>query len=82
MALWSHPSSDPTGRKADFGSNAKRLNYLSERLRARGWTAAEITKDTHEYYFRMNAGKTKTVCRGLSCPTNYELRLEPGDADD
>lgn len=41
----------------DYGVNAKRLNYISERLRERGWEAAEITKKTHPDYFDQNAAK-------------------------
>ncbi|CAE7193149.1 kif19 [Symbiodinium necroappetens] len=36
-------SSGRIGLKADYGSNAKRLNYISEQLRAKGWTAPVIT---------------------------------------
>jgi len=72
-------SSGRTGLKADFGSNAKRLNYLAEQLRGKGWTAAELTKSTHPYYFAMNSGKTKVRCVGADCPVNYELIAEePG----
>lgn len=62
-----------TGLKADFGSNAKRLNYLSAQLQSKGWTAPGVDKDSHPYYYTMNAGSTKTQCIGLNCPTNYEL---------
>jgi len=69
--------------KADFGSNAKRLNYFATRLEEKGWTAPQITKDTHAYYFKMNAGKTKVQCNGLNCPWNYELiSEEPGPSAD
>lgn len=76
-------SAGRTGLKADYGSNARRLNYLSAQLRAKGWAAPEITKDTYPYYFSMNAGKTKVQCVGIDCPVNYELIAEePGpDAD-
>lgn len=71
------------GMKADFGSNAKRLNYLSTQLQEKGWTAPQITKDTHPYYFSMNSGKTKTQCVGIDCPVNYELIAEePGEPQD
>lgn len=40
---------------ADGLSNAKRLNYLAAQLRQAGWTAPEITKETHPYYFDVNA---------------------------
>ncbi|CAE7350184.1 kif19 [Symbiodinium sp. CCMP2592] len=70
------------GLKADYGSNAKRLNYISEQLRAKGWTAPVITKDTHAYYFAMNSGKTKVQCVGIDCPVNYELiEEEPGPGE-
>mmetsp|Transcript_66056 Transcript_66056/g.123209 ORF Transcript_66056/g.123209 Transcript_66056/m.123209 type:complete len:282 (+) Transcript_66056:32-877(+) len=72
-------SSGRIGRKADFGSNAKRLNYLSKRLRENGWNAPEISKDTHPYYYARNAGKSKVQCVGVNCPVNYELPdEEPG----
>lgn len=77
-------SSGRIGLKADFGSNAKRLNCISEKLRQKGWTAPEITKITHSYYFAMNSGKTKVQCVGIDCPVNYELIEEepgPGDSD-
>lgn len=59
--------------KADYGSSAKRLIYISEKLRAKGWVAPEITKDSHPYYFSMNSGKTTSQCVGINCPVNYEL---------
>ncbi|CAL1128974.1 unnamed protein product [Cladocopium goreaui] len=34
--------------------NAKRLNWFSERLRKAGWTAPEITEQTHPQYFAEN----------------------------
>lgn len=71
------------GIKADFGSNAKRLNYLAARLQEKGWTTQQITKDTHPYYFSMNSGKTKVQCVGIDCPVNYELvPEEPGESTD
>ena len=36
----------------DYFVNAKRLNLLSERLRAKGWTAPAISQKTHPEYFR------------------------------
>eukprot|EP00435_Cladocopium_sp_Y103_P031209 s378_g7.t2 len=68
-------SSGRIGLKADFGSNAKRLNYISEKLREKGWTAPPITKTTHAYYFSMNSGKTKVQCVGIDCPVNYDIWL-------
>ena len=41
----------------DFGVNAKRLNFLSSKLRAAGWTAPEINAKTHPDYFVQNYGK-------------------------
>ena len=41
----------------DFGVNAKRLNFLSAKLRAAGWDAKEITSKTHPDYFLQNFGK-------------------------
>lgn len=35
----------------DFGVNGKRLNWISAKLRAKGWTAPAITKATHPAYF-------------------------------
>jgi len=66
-------SSGRIGRKADYGSNAKRLNYISEKLRAKGWNAPAITSDTNIYYYKANAGKTKIHCTGVDCPFNVEL---------
>lgn len=38
----------------DLRVNAKRLNWISARLRAKGWTAPAITKDEYpDYYFMM-----------------------------
>jgi len=69
-------SAGRTTMRADGGSNCKRLNYISEKLRAKGWEAPKITKDTHEWYYRQNAAKTKTQCVGLTgCPD--ELSLDP-----
>ena len=39
----------------DFGVNAKRLNFVSIRLRAAGWDAPEITSKTHPSYFAQNS---------------------------
>ena len=41
----------------DFNVNEKRLNRLAADLRARGWTAPEITAKTHPDYFAQNAGR-------------------------
>ena len=38
----------------DFGVNAKRLNWISERLRAKGWNAPTISRKTHPGYFQSN----------------------------
>lgn len=38
--------------KIDFLVNSKRLNWISERLRAKGWTAPAITQKTHPEYFQ------------------------------
>lgn len=35
----------------DFNVNGKRLNWISAKLRAKGWDAPEITKTTHPSYF-------------------------------
>eukprot|EP00416_Gambierdiscus_australes_P016963 CAMPEP_0171064114 /NCGR_PEP_ID=MMETSP0766_2-20121228/6084_1 /TAXON_ID=439317 /ORGANISM="Gambierdiscus australes, Strain CAWD 149" /LENGTH=226 /DNA_ID=CAMNT_0011520109 /DNA_START=223 /DNA_END=903 /DNA_ORIENTATION=+ len=73
-------SSSRFAMKADFGSNAKRLNYLAGQLREKGWVAPQITKETHPYYFSMNSGKTQKQCVGINCPVNYELIAEePGE---
>jgi len=61
------------GSKIDFGANAKRLNYLSEKLRDKGWGAAKITKETHLYYYRMNSGKSKVQCVGVNCKEEDDL---------
>lgn len=39
----------------DFQVNAKRLNYISAKLRALGWDAPAITPTTHPDYFEKNA---------------------------
>ena len=36
----------------DFFVNSKRLNLISEQLRAKGWNAPAITQKTHPEYFR------------------------------
>jgi len=41
----------------DYGVNALRLNWISERLRERGWTAEELTPTTHPDYFSQNGRK-------------------------
>ena len=38
----------------DFGVNAKRLNLISERLRAKGWNAPAISRQTHPGYYVSN----------------------------
>ena len=37
--------------QTDLGVNARRLNYIAEELRSKGWTIAEITPKTHRDYF-------------------------------
>jgi len=37
----------------DLGVNAKRLNWISEQLRAKGWTAPTITREDYPDYFNM-----------------------------
>ena len=41
----------------DFAVNAKRLNYLSEKLRDKGWTAAAIDSKSHPDYFYQNSAR-------------------------
>ena len=41
----------------DFEVNAKRLNKLAAGLRAKGWTAPEITSKTNPDYFFQNQGR-------------------------
>lgn len=38
----------------DFAVNAKRLNWISSRLRELGWAAPEITAQSHPMYFGQN----------------------------
>ena len=35
----------------DLGVNAKRLNWISNELRSKGWTAPAITEDNYPDYF-------------------------------
>ncbi|VEU41281.1 unnamed protein product [Pseudo-nitzschia multistriata] len=45
----------------DFGVNAVRLNYISRKLRAGGWTIAEITPETHrDYWITANEAREAT----------------------
>ena len=45
----------------DFGVNAVRLNYISAKLRAKGWTIAEITPETHrDYWITANEAREAT----------------------
>ena len=37
----------------DLGVNARRLNWISEQLRKKGWTAAAITREDYPDYFNM-----------------------------
>ena len=39
----------------DGSVNAKRLNFIAAKLRAKGWTASEITRKTHSGYFAENS---------------------------
>ena len=39
----------------DFLVNSKRLNVISEGLRAKGWNAPAISQKTHPEYFASNA---------------------------
>ena len=38
----------------DFGVNAKRLNYLSKKLREKGWDAKGVELNTHRGYAEEN----------------------------
>jgi uncharacterized protein (DUF1499 family) len=38
----------------DFGVNAKRLNFLADKLRAKGWDAKGVDYDTHQNYAIQN----------------------------
>ena len=42
----------------DLGVNAKRLNYLAAKLRAKGWAAPSISPDTHPVYFSYTQNRT------------------------
>eukprot|EP00537_Pseudo-nitzschia_pungens_P016798 CAMPEP_0172406944 /NCGR_PEP_ID=MMETSP1061-20121228/72657_1 /TAXON_ID=37318 /ORGANISM="Pseudo-nitzschia pungens, Strain cf. pungens" /LENGTH=308 /DNA_ID=CAMNT_0013142765 /DNA_START=23 /DNA_END=949 /DNA_ORIENTATION=+ len=45
----------------DFGVNAVRLNYVSSKLRSRGWVIPEITPDTHrDYWVTANEAREAT----------------------
>jgi len=45
----------------DFGVNAVRLNYIAAKLRAKGWTIAEITPETHrDYWITANEAREAT----------------------
>mmetsp|Transcript_21191 Transcript_21191/g.46228 ORF Transcript_21191/g.46228 Transcript_21191/m.46228 type:complete len:366 (+) Transcript_21191:60-1157(+) len=45
----------------DFGVNAVRLNYISGKLRAKGWSIAEITPETHrDYWVTANEAREAT----------------------
>ena len=45
----------------DFGVNAVRLNYIASKLRAKGWTIAEITPQTHrDYWITANEAREAT----------------------
>ena len=43
----------------DLGVNAKRLNYLAAKLRAKGWAAPSISPDTHPVYFSYTQNRIK-----------------------
>lgn len=45
----------------DFGVNAVRLNCIAAKLRAKGWTIAEITPETHrDYWITANEAREAT----------------------
>lgn len=45
----------------DFGVNAIRLNYIAGKLRAKGWTIAEITPESHrDYWIAANEAREAT----------------------
>ena len=45
----------------DFGVNAIRLNCIASKLRAKGWTIAEITPETHrDYWIAANEAREAT----------------------
>lgn len=42
----------------DYGVNAKRINYIAQALRAKGWDARGVEFDTHSMYAEENALKS------------------------
>ena len=57
----------------DLGVNAKRLNWISARLRDKGWTAPKITKDEYPDYFAAreftNDDYIASVLDPVGCPS-------------
>ena len=63
----------------DLGVNAKRLNWISARLRDKGWTAPAITKDEYPEYFALMPFSYDDYIRSVLSPStcaNPGLPLE------
>ena len=66
----------------DLGVNAKRLNWVSERLREMGWEAQEITKDEYPDYFTTLVFTYDDYIRSVLSPKDCPVPAQPLDCRD
>jgi uncharacterized protein (DUF1499 family) len=66
----------------DLGVNAKRLNWISAELRAKGWTADAITREDHPDYFGLLFFTYDDYIRSVVSPVDCPVPTTPLECKD
>jgi uncharacterized protein (DUF1499 family) len=66
----------------DLGVNAKRLNWISAELRAKGWTAPEITKEDYPDYYNTLVFTFDDYIRSVLSPLDCPVPSQPITCND
>jgi len=66
----------------DLGVNAKRLNWISAELRARGWTAPAITEEEYPDYFTTLVFTYDDYIRSVLSPRDCPIPSQPTTCKD
>jgi hypothetical protein len=61
----------------DLGVNAKRLNWISAKLRGKGWTAPAITKEDYPEYFQLLTFTYDDYIRSVLSPQTCPSPSDP-----
>ena len=61
----------------DLGVNAKRLNWISADLRAKGWTAPAITKEDYPDYYNTLVFTFDDYIRSVLSPLDCPVPSDP-----